>query len=281
MRDAAKSLTTSLLPTIRWIRSHGRRRQYEKWLASIAPFFGGFADKVVLDVGADLSGNLLKALECRFSPREIVGLNLTATDRKLSTRARLEQGDIRSTRYPDDRFDLIISASAFEHISGLERALVEMHRILKPGGYLFSHFGPIWSTSYGHHLGVRRGLRMYTYWNVLLPPYCHLLMSARQIASWLVARGYAADLAQLIAEYVTSSKDQNQLFFEDYEALFRGSAFEVLLFKGYDVPELARRYNAAITPALLDELKARYPGKSQFFYDGIATLMRKRTPAER
>jgi SAM-dependent methyltransferase len=280
LQGAIKSLAGPLLPTIRWIRNHGRRRQYGEWLDSIAPFFGGFADKTVLEVGADLSGSLLTVLERRFSAREIVGLNLTATNRKLSTRARLEQGDIRSTRYADNSFDLIISTSAFEHIRALDRALVEMHRILKPGGYLFSHFGPIWSTSYGHHLSVRHGLRMYTYWDVLLPPYCHLLMTARQIASWLVARGYAPELAREISEYVTSSKDQNQLFFEDYEALFRGSGFEVLLFKGYDVPDIARRYNAEITPALLAELKARYPGRSQFFYDGIATLMRKRAAAE-
>ena len=242
----------------------------------MAPLFGGFTGKTVLDVGADLSGGLLKVVDRRFAPREVVGINLAATDRKISSRARLEQGDIRSTRYADNTFDLIISVSAFEHISGLERALVEMHRILKPGGYLFSHFGPIWSTSYGHHLSTRHGLRTYTYWNVMLPPYCHLLMTAPEIESLLLARGYAQDLARAMSEYVTGSQDQNQLFFEDYERLFKESAFDMVLFKGYDVPHISRRYNAQITPALLDRLKARYPGRTQFSYDGIATLLRKR-----
>ena len=119
-------------------------------------------------------------------------------------------------------------------------------------------------------------MRTYTYWNVMLPPYCHLLMSAREIERLLLNRGYAPELAREIGEYATSSKEQNQLFFEDYEQLFKRSPFEVVLFKGYDVPEIARRYNAEITPALLDQLKARFPGKTQFFYDGIATLLRKR-----
>lgn len=261
---------------MRWIRNRGRERQYGEWLESMAPLFGGFTGKTVLEVGADLSGNLLRVVEQRFSPREIVGINLTATNQNISSRARLEQGDIRSTSYADQTFDLIISVSAFEHITGLERALMEMHRILRPGGYVFSHFGPIWSTSYGHHLSTRYGMRNYTYWNVMLPPYCHLLMSAREIERLLVGRGYAPDLARAMSEYVTSSKDQNQLFFEDYEQLFKRSPFDIVLFKGYDVPEIAQRYNAEITPALLDQLKARFPGKTHFFYDGIATLLRKR-----
>ena len=97
-----------------------------------------------------------------------------------------------------------------------------------------------------------------------------------KIERFLVGRGYAPDLARAMSEYATSSKDQNQLFFEDYEQLFKRSPFDVVLFKGYDVPEIARRYSAEITPALLDQLKARFPGKTQFFYDGIATLLRKR-----
>jgi hypothetical protein len=88
----------------------------------------------------------------------------------------------------------------------------------------------------------------------------------REIERLLVGRGYAPDLARAMSEYVTRSKDQNQPFFEDHEQLF----------KGYHVPEIAQRYNAEITPALLDELKARFPGKTHFFYDGIATLLRKR-----
>jgi hypothetical protein len=31
-----------------------------------------------------------------------------------------------------------------------------------------------------------------------------------------------------------------------------------------------------VTPALLDRLRARHPGKRQFSYDGITVLMRKR-----
>lgn len=151
-----------------------------------------------------------------------------------------------------------------------------MHRILKPGRYLFSHFGPIWSATYGHHLWIRHRLRLYSYWNVMLPPYCHLLMTPQEIEKLLLDRGYEPDVARVIGEYVTGSNDQNQLFFEDYEDIFRRSTFEILMFKGIDDPELARRYNAQITPKLLDQLKARYPDKSRFFYDGIITLMRKR-----
>ena len=63
-----------------------------------------------------------------------------------------------------------------------------------------------------------------------------------------------------MAEFVTASPQQNQLFYEDYERIFAESDFDVLVFKGYDHPQLASVYNAAVTPALLDRLRARHPG---------------------
>ena len=249
--------------------------QSQAWLERIAPQFGGFAGKVVLDVGTDLSGDMIVTLEQRFAAREVVGINLAAENTKLSSTTRLEQGNILETRYSDATFDLIVSSSAFEHITGLERAMDEMHRILKPGGYLYSHFGPIWSTTYGHHLWTTFGDRTFTYWNVTLPPYCHLLMTQPEIENFLIEHHYGQEVARHIAQYVLYSKEQNQLFFEDYARIFSQSKFEILLFKGYDYPYLANRYNAQVTPELLERLKGRYHDKSQFFYDGITTLLRK------
>lgn len=267
-------LPERLLQALRWIGKRRARREHRQWLEAIAPLCEGFADKVVLEVGSDLSGMLLGILAQRFSPRQAVGLNLGAVERSISPTVRLDKGDIRATRYADATFDVILSTSAFEHISGLDRAMAEMRRILKPGGYLFSHFGPIWSCSYGHHLWLRDGVRLYNYWNVILPPFCHLLESREEIEDRLAREGYAPGLARRIGEFVTASNEQNRLFFEDYESIFAASGFEVLVCKGHD-SALSRKYNPRITPQLLDRLRSRYPGKRHFLYEGITTLMRK------
>lgn len=264
-----------LLRVIRSVRDRRTNRELTQWLRDVTAPLRGLTGKVVLDVGTDLAGNLVRIIDREFRPREIVGLNLAARNERISATARLESADIRHTGYPDATFDVILSSSAFEHITGLEEGMTEMHRILKPGGFLFTHFGPIWSTSYGHHLWTTHRGRLYTYWNVTLPPFCHLLMSREEIAQ-LLRQEHDAELSGVLSEYVTSSPEQNQLFFEDYEEIFRRSPFEILLFKGYDHPGIAPRYNRLITAELLERLQSRYPGKTNFFYDGITALLRKR-----
>ena len=139
---------------------------------------------------------------------------------------------------------------------------------------LYSHFGPIWSTSYGHHLWTFHAGREFTYHDVLLPPWCHLLLTESEIRD-LLARQFRSDTAAHLAAFVCHSEDQNQLFFDDYERIVAESPFETVFFKGYDAPDLAAKYPSAQSPGLLDELHRRYPERSGFLYDGITLLLRK------
>lgn len=73
---------------------------------------------------------------------EVVGLDISrATIEKLKTlfpNKNFEEGDIRSTRFPDGSFDAYFSWGAFEHFEiGLGPCMSEARRIVKPGGYLF------------------------------------------------------------------------------------------------------------------------------------------------
>ena len=45
-------------------------------------------------------------------------------------------GDALRLPFPDDTFDRIICSEVFEHIPDDEGAMVELHRVLKPGGVL-------------------------------------------------------------------------------------------------------------------------------------------------
>ena len=48
----------------------------------------------------------------------------------------------------------VYSINAFEHFHDVEKALNALYRALKPNGYLFAFFGPIWSSDVGHHLSI-------------------------------------------------------------------------------------------------------------------------------
>jgi len=244
------------------------------WSDKVSSWCNGFTGKRIIEVGCDTNGRFINQIARLYRPLEIVGLNPVIQSHKFSATCRLEKGDIRSTAFEDGYFDVIVSSAAFEHIQNFDVALAEMYRILKPGGYLFSHFGPIWSASYGHHLWLTYNDRLYNYWNVILPPYCHLLSDAQQIVR-MIAGMYPLDVCEAIAEYACNSTDQNHLFFEDYESFVANSPFKILVFKGSDAPELSDKYNRQMTPDTFRLLQEKYPGRKYFCYEGITLLLQK------
>lgn len=256
----------------------GMEDTMDEWtdiLQVMMAYCGDLAHQRILDVGCDTEGYTVEAMVSQFNALEAVGLNLVGTIRPLPPRCKRISADVRKIPYPDNYFDLIFSSSAFEHLPDLDVALDEMYRVLKPGGQLFTHFGPLWSTSYGHHLWLNHEGRTYTYWNVVLPAFCHLLQSPQEVYETLLL-DHSSELSEAIANYVFDSPEQNRLFFDDFEYLFQNSRFKVVFFKGYDT-ELSRVYLKTISPVVLQQLKSRYPRCSGFLYDGITAVLKKPT----
>ena len=65
---------------------------------------------------------------------------------------------------PNANYDLIVSWSALEHIPDPEKVFNECLRILKPGGYIFLQFGPLYYSPWGYH-----------HYSILKCPYLHIL----------------------------------------------------------------------------------------------------------
>jgi len=273
-RPVAAALRNARHP-LAWQGRRKRRAALVPFLSTVSAYCGGIRGKRVLEVGSDGEGLLIQEIESRFGSTEVIGVNPAFPPASFTATCRLEGVDVRRAPYPDDSFDLIVSSSAFEHIQEFDRALLEMHRILRPSGHLYSQFGPIWSTSYGHHLWVSHEGRLFNYWNTILPPYCHLLMTPDSVAEHC-RRTLDPGTADVISNYVFSSPEQNRLFYADYVASFRGSPFEICFLKGYDHPELAALHLTDGMDALLDRLHQRYPGAGDFLYDGITVSLRKR-----
>jgi len=53
-------------------------------------------------------------------------------------KAELLQSDVNNLPFADDRFDVILVAHVIEHMADPERAVVELCRVLKPGGILIA-----------------------------------------------------------------------------------------------------------------------------------------------
>ena len=80
--------------------------------------------------------------------------------------------------YRDNFFDFICSFNAFEHIPDPEQAFKEAARVLKPNGYFYLTFDPIWTADTGSH-----------FYHLIPQPWQHLLISNQEYASIMHSKG--------------------------------------------------------------------------------------------
>lgn len=80
--------------------------------------------------------------------------------------------------YRDNFFDYICSFNAFEHIPDPEIAFKEAARVLKPNGYLYLTFDPIWTADTGGH-----------FYHLTPQPWQHLLISNQEYANIMRSAG--------------------------------------------------------------------------------------------
>jgi SAM-dependent methyltransferase len=164
-------------------------------------------------------------------------------------------------------FDLCISCCSFEHIKYLPTALKRILGALKPGGRLFSRFGPIFSGHCGSHfmlddLGIQCGFQ-----DVVkkIPPYTHLLLSYEEIAKMLYRLYPDKDIEVLQnAAYEVkygSNRQVNQLFYEDYLYIMSN-----ILFSQYSVTPY---WTFPVSAEIWHQLHQRYPSYQRFDVAGV------------
>ena len=125
---------------------HWWRRKFVRVLSKKSP-------RLILDVATG-TGDLAIAMRT-LSPEKITGIDIATQmldigrikieKKKLTGKIIFQVGDAESIPFPDESFDAVTVAFGVRNFENLEKGLMEMKRILKPGGTMqileFSHPG--------------------------------------------------------------------------------------------------------------------------------------------
>src|SRR5262245_38794998 len=114
----------------------------------------------VLDLGCFNGGRTVAWME-RYGFGSVTGVDvqqvyaeaasLFAASRKCPATFRV--GFAESLPFADQQFDAIVTFDVFEHVRSVATALIECHRVLRPGGVLLAVF-PGYFQPNEHHLGL-------------------------------------------------------------------------------------------------------------------------------
>jgi SAM-dependent methyltransferase len=190
---------------------------------------------IVLEVGSDLAGAASKEIKIRGA-RMVVGINPLLELKHNEDfpqpydRNYLLRSDSRWIPLKDESISSIFSVATFEHIYNLDVAMAEMYRVLRPGGILYSDFGPIWSCSVGHHVYAKVGEEEARHWipgKNPVPHFGHLLYSPEELHERLNSKGSPA-LIKAIIDWIYKGHGINRLFYEDYLQTFEQSEFQIM-----------------------------------------------------
>lgn len=208
-REAIKAAVPALVQTVRaWHRCvvawHSRR----SYVARHAPFLAPDTfDQVLFDNRGNhptqqirttgrfvpIAGSRILAVGCRHGRELPLWLrhgaeSVTALDYvarpdawapfRVPHRVQFLAGDARRLPFRDDTFDIVSSEALLEHVQEPDRAIAEFHRVVKPGGVVYSIFGPLYFTSGGAHYGGE---------------FEHLLQNHDDFVRWLKARNDPGD----------------------------------------------------------------------------------------
>ncbi|NOY68271.1 MAG: class I SAM-dependent methyltransferase [Deltaproteobacteria bacterium] len=156
-----------------------RKKAADERVAAIFNTIGSEAPKInrFLDLGCS-EGLVCAALErCgKFA----VGIDLTALfvegpDRNAAFFSRMDASRLAFT---DGSFDFIFSFASFEHFNDPRAVIEECIRIVRPGGYIYLHFGPLYLSHYGLH----------AYRSITIP-YCQCLFDKEALIIFCEKKG--------------------------------------------------------------------------------------------
>jgi SAM-dependent methyltransferase len=180
----------------------------------------------VLDFGC---GPGIEAVEiAQHGARHVIGLDIRekwlTQARERAAAAGVSERCTYATSWRQP-VDVIVSLDSFEHFSDPAAILVEMHRLLRPGGRVLVSFGPLWYHPLGGHV-------------YSLFPFSHLIFTEKALVRWRST--FKTDGARTFAE-----SGLNQMTVRRFERIIAESPFR---FESLDLVPI-RRLARFATPA--------------------------------
>jgi ubiquinone/menaquinone biosynthesis C-methylase UbiE len=130
-----------------------RRETIAKYLKQFAP-----ANARILDCGCGL-GDVLSGIPAdpgyELHGFDFAQSNVNVAQRRLSNGATIRQGSLYEIPFPDASFDVAMCTEVLEHIEDDRKAVSEISRIVKPGGFLltavpYQYYWPDYLRLMGH-----------------------------------------------------------------------------------------------------------------------------------
>ncbi|MFJ4458016.1 class I SAM-dependent methyltransferase [Lysobacter enzymogenes] len=151
------------------------------------------------DQNARFGGELVKLLHEKFGRHDY---------RFPIQRLEFHAVDAMNTIYRDGVFDAVCSFNAFEHIPDPGAALNEIVRVLKPGGFAYITFDPIWTCDFGSHFQHR-----------VSRPWQHLISDNEQFSEMMRQAGAPEDE---VSEYLHAMNRRRLSYYRELFDSIRG-----------------------------------------------------------
>ena len=215
----------------------------------------GLRGKRVLEIGGSTPLELIARTRCQ----SWTSVNLNAADVERLQVAIGEAGlrnveaRLQDAATIDDveKFDLVYSINAFEHIQNFGEAFRRMERSLTSTGQLFAIFGPISSSDVGHHLSVQGDTKLLHFSENVLEPFEHLRVAPEKMRERLL-QSHSNETVERVIEWVYSYPDINRMLESQYnDILNRSRLFPVLVMRRKGKPPTPEAVGGSATREIL------------------------------
>ncbi len=116
------------------IRNIGDERNHKRELAkNEIKFINDLNPGAILDIGCG-TGAILEGIDAAWEKHGVEVSKYAAS--KASDVGKIFIGELHQAKYPDNYFDAILLFHVIEHLNSPVNVMIEIHRILKEGGFL-------------------------------------------------------------------------------------------------------------------------------------------------
>lgn len=237
-------------------------KEFDLFYKTISPYTS-LQDKRVLDLCCQWGNHIKYLMAAGAKP---LGADINDFSLKPHPKHEFLRSDAQNLAIKTASMDIIFCINAFEHIPDPERALREIHRVLKRGGYVFISFIPVFYSDVGSHMA-----------DFISEPWAHLKYSDQEYISKL--RAATPGTEYWIQEYQKGLNRRTRIYFYNLFKRYNSNWLNRLLgaprFKTLVKHEWIGVTNEShLTHKNLIELQKKY-AKEDLLFQGMYILLEK------